>query len=152
MAELFFKKLNELIAQCSLISLMSLVFVAGVVDLFTAYLNFWLRPELFLRHELNPWLKAAFYYGEWEKLFIPWVMLIGLILFYAVVLKYSKKGIFLNFGLIFLITLLIGAALTNLCGIIFNSPEPGSFLFFLIEILSVVFLILGAIEQISAAS
>jgi len=148
MLRLFFKKLNEWITQCSLASLMFSVFLVGLTDLSTAYITFWSRPEYFLRYELNPWIKAAFYHGQWEKLFFSWTLIISLIFIYVAVLEYSKKRIILNFGLTFFITLIIGAALNNLCGIIFNSPALASFVFYLVGVLSLFLLVLGGVKQI----
>jgi len=148
MPRLFFKKMNESIAQCSRLSLISLVFMVELIDLFTAYLNFLFRPVFFLKYEINPWIKAAFYFGQWEKLFVPWTVLVASLIICFIVLTNIKRGKYFNFFLTLIIILLIGTALTNVCGMIFNSYQHGSLIFALIVAFSALLLALITVEQV----
>ncbi|TFG35126.1 MAG: hypothetical protein E4H47_02245 [Parcubacteria group bacterium] len=148
MTRLFFKKLNDSVAQCSRSGLISSVFLVYFTDFFTAYLNFLVKPSFFLENEMNHCLKEAFYYGQWDKLFLPWITLVGSIILFFLVFKYFKNEKFFNFALMSTIILFIGAALTNVCGIIFNSGQQGRIVFLLAETLFLVLLAPTIVEQI----
>jgi len=139
----------EWIARRSLISLISSIFLLRAADAITAYLVFLFKPEFFIKYEGNHWTKAAHCYGEWWKFFVPWILLIALILLFVGGTKYFKKEIFLNFLLMFFASQTIIAASTNVCGIIFdtNLPGPIASALGLSEFFSIVLVALGAREQ-----
>lgn len=152
MAAEFFKKVNNSIAQCSRSSFIGLVFLFEFTDLFTAYLHFLVKPLLFLNYEMNPWIKAAFYYGQWEKLLVPWTVLTISITVYFLALTFLKKRRYLNHFPMLIIVLFSGAALTNVCGIVFDSYHQGRLVFVLTETIFLILLASTAMEQIDGIS
>lgn len=138
----------EWISQRSPVSLVAVALFWGTIDMSTAYLNYCLHPTLFFAHERNSLAVSAFYYGQYYKLLLPIGVLITLAVGSVVLLKYIYDcEVFLNFFLIAIGIYSLGGALTNIGGIIFESPELGKTILTFLRIFSFSFLSLGMFAQ-----
>jgi hypothetical protein len=124
-----------------------LVLLAQILDFSTAYLSYLVHPALFLQYEANNWARAAFYYGEWWKACIPWVLYNFLILVAVVSFKCLKKEITLNFFLISFAGLSTIGASTNAYGIICNDALDAILISPLMHFLPWILLAIGLCTQ-----